>query len=210
MKQLSFWLTVVAWAIAPLAAAESSAVVAPNPVYVQRADKIVATLSVADSAKAGRVRDAIAEHYRNVNVIADDVEARVKEIKKDSAADKAGREKALRDEAQAKLDKIHAAFLEKLSADLTPAQVDQVKDGLTYGILGVTWNAYQKMYPNLKAEEKEQIMAWLKEAREHAMDAGSSEAKHAWFGKFKGRINNYLSKAGYNAKEAEKNLTQKP
>ncbi|HNZ81766.1 MAG TPA: DUF3826 domain-containing protein, partial [Bacteroidales bacterium] len=29
-------------------------------------------------------------------------------------------------------------------------------------------------------------------------------AKHAWFGKYKGRINNYLSKRGYNlTKERE-------
>ncbi len=36
-------------------------------------------------------------------------------------------------------------------------------------------------------------MSLLWEAREHAIDGGSSEEKHAWFGKYKGRIiNNYL------------------
>lgn len=29
------------------------------------------------------------------------------------------------------------------------------------------------------------------------MDAGTSKEKHAWFGKYKGRINNYLSAQGY-------------
>jgi len=38
------------------------------------------------------------------------------------------------------------------------------------------------------------------------MDGGSSEEKHAEFGKYKGRINNYLSKAGYDMKQAEKDL----
>ncbi len=47
------------------------------------------------------------------------------------------------------------------------------------------------------AEEKAQIMAWLVEAREFAMDAENSNKKHAAFGKYKGRINNYLSKRGY-------------
>ena len=40
-------------------------------------------------------------------------------------------------------------------------------------------------------------MAWLKEAREFAMDAGNSKDKHNWFGKYKGRINNWLSQRGY-------------
>jgi len=35
------------------------------------------------------------------------------------------------------------------------------------------------------------------------MDAGSSEKKHQWFGKYKGRINNYLAAAGINMKQAE-------
>jgi hypothetical protein len=33
------------------------------------------------------------------------------------------------------------------------------------------------------------------------MDAGSSDEKHKWFGKYKGRINNYLSAAGYDMKK---------
>ena len=41
------------------------------------------------------------------------------------------------------------------------------------------------------------------------MDAGSSDEKHAWFGKYKGKINNYLAAAGYNMKQAEKNLATK-
>ena len=60
------------------------------------------------------------------------------------------------------------------------------------------------MIPSLKPEEKAQILAWLKEAREFAMDAGTSKDKHAWFGKYKGRINNWLAKRGYNlTKERE-------
>jgi len=42
---------------------------------------------------------------------------------------------------------------------------------------------------------------WLAEAREHAMDAQSSNKKHEWFGKYKGRINNYLSKQGYDSQK---------
>jgi hypothetical protein len=38
------------------------------------------------------------------------------------------------------------------------------------------------------------------------MDGGSSEEKHALFGKYKGRINNYLSAQGFDLKAAENEL----
>ena len=217
MKQVLLRFVALAFAAAPLFAGDAPPAPAKDvtAVYRERADKIVATLGLGDASteKSLRVRDAIADHYRGTNAIDDAVEARLKEIKQQPASEKGAADaaiKAARDEAEPKLAELHAAFLKKLSADLTESQIEQVKDGLTYGVVQVTWNAYQKMYPNLTAEQKDQIMAWLKEAREHAMDAGSSDKKHAWFGKYKGRINNYLSKAGYNAKEAEKNLTKKP
>jgi hypothetical protein len=77
---------------------------------------------------------------------------------------------------------------------------------MTYGVVQVTFNAYTKMYPDLTDAEKKQIMAWLIEAREISMDQGSSEEKHAVFGKYKGRINNYLSKQGYDAKTGRKKV----
>ena len=57
------------------------------------------------------------------------------------------------------------------------------------------------MIPSLKPEEIAYIKAALKEAREYAMDCSDSKVKHAWFGKYKGRINNYLSKRGYDLKK---------
>jgi hypothetical protein len=60
------------------------------------------------------------------------------------------------------------------------------------------------MIPTLKEEEEAQVLARLKEAREFAIDAENSNKKHAAFGKYKGRINNYLSKRGYDlVKERE-------
>ena len=80
---------------------------------------------------------------------------------------------------------------------------------MTYNVLNVTYTAYQDMLPSLTGEQKKQILAWLTEAREHAMDAESSDKKHAWFGKYKGRINNYLAKAGVDMKQAEKEWQQR-
>jgi hypothetical protein len=60
------------------------------------------------------------------------------------------------------------------------------------------------MLPDLTEEQISQIETWLLEAREIAMDQGSSDAKHAVFGKYKGRINNYLSGEGYDLNKASK------
>ena len=75
---------------------------------------------------------------------------------------------------------------------------------MTYRVMPITYTAYQDMIPTLKPEQKEKIYDWLKEAREIAMDEGSSEDKHKVFGKYKGRINNYLSAEGYDMKKEEK------
>lgn len=174
-----------------------------------RADKIVATLGIADATKAGRVRDCIMEQYRNLRVIHDARDTQVQVLQKQADlthVDRTSGVKAVQDSVKTKLDKLHAEFLDKLAAELNPAQVDQVKDGFTYGVLHVTYNAYLKMLPDLTEAQKRQIMAWLVEAREAAMDQGTSDEKHRVFGRYKGKINNYLAAAGYNLKEAERNL----
>ena len=96
---------------------------------------------------------------------------------------------------------LHKNFISQLSNKLTPTQVDQVKNGMTYNVLNVTYNGYNQMIRTLTDPQKKQIMAWLTEAREQAMDAESSEKKHGVFGKYKGRMYNYLSAAGYNLKK---------
>ena len=177
---------------------------APSSEQVQRADKIAATLGLTEPDQIIRVRDLIARQYADLSVIHAARDAALK-----SAKD-AGGESALqaaRDTAASRQADLHYAFLARLAAELSPAQCDQVKDGLTYSVLPKTFRVYQEMLPQMTAEQKRQILVWLTEAREHAMDAGTSKDKHAWFGKYKGRINNYLSKAGIDMKQAEKDMT---
>lgn len=143
-----------------------------------RAEKIVTNLKLQDAAKEARLVKIIADQYRNLN--------NIHESKTD---------------VDAKLGRLHETYLSQLSHELTPEQVDAVKDGMTYGVLPITYKGYQEMIPTLTEEQKQQIKTWLIEAREHAMDAESSEKKHWWFGKYKGRINNYLSSAGYDLKK---------
>lgn len=175
----------------------------------QRADKIVATLGITDTNKTVRVRDIIAGQYRNLNKIHEARDAQIKALKDKLGDDKNAANAAIqtvRDETKPKLDKLHGEYLANLSAELSSEQVDKVKDCMTYGVLPLTYGVYLNMYPDLTAEQKGQIKAWMNEARELAMDGSTSDEKHAVFGKYKGKINNYLSKAGYDAKKAEQNL----
>jgi Spy/CpxP family protein refolding chaperone len=152
---------------------------------------ILKALALTNTNKAARVHDIIMAQYRALNAN----DARLQASPKDTN---------LLAQVHQERKVLHAEFISKLSAVLTPKQVDIVKDKMTYDIVEVTYNAYLHMYPDLTDAEKKQIMAWLIEARESAMDGGSSKEKHAIFGKYKGRINNYLSKAGYDTKTGKK------
>jgi hypothetical protein len=183
-----------------------------HDVINKRAAKIVAALGSTDSVFNKKVTAVVAQQYIDLGRIHDTRNAKIKEIKtKDSVlTDKDKKEiEKLTAKADKELDKLHSKYLAKLGKLCTPQQIDDIKNGMTYNVLNVTMKAYTEMLPNLTAEQKKQMLDWLIEAREHAIDAESSEKKHWWFGKYKGRINNYLGKAGIDMKQAEKEWMQR-
>lgn len=167
-------------------------------VVMQRAQKIVAALQLPDSAQFKRVSHRVAKQYLDLNTLHEGVKTAKKALTEPSEENV----KQLEAEANAQLAQLHANYLADLAKELTPAQVDQIKDGMTYGVLPKTYRGYQEMLPDLTETQKAQILTWLTEARELAMDADTSEKKHAWFGKYKGKINNYLSAQGIDMKKA--------
>ena len=181
-----------------------------DPKYVEsivnRSQKIVDKLGLTDAKVAEDVCNVIANRYFELNDIYEIRDAKVKAVKESGLTGDAKNEalKAAENEKDAALYRSHFAFPASLSLFLNEEQIEAVKDGMTYGVVKVTYEATLDMIPSLKEEEKVQIYAWLVEAREFAMDAENSNKKHAAFGKYKGRINNYLSKRGYNlTKERE-------
>ncbi|QNR86372.1 DUF3826 domain-containing protein [Pedobacter riviphilus] len=170
----------------------------------ERSAKIVANLGITNAKKSEKVTVIIRDQYSNLNDIYSARDARVKAIKEKNKDNKVERDSALAKDGrvvEASLAKLHKKYISKLSAQLTNEQVELVKNGMTYNVLPITYKAYQEEILTLTADQKKQILIWLTEAREHAMDAESSDKKHAWFGKYKGRINNYLSAAGYDLKK---------
>ncbi|MCK9300302.1 MAG: DUF3826 domain-containing protein [Bacteroidales bacterium] len=171
-----------------------------------RSENIVKTLDIQDKVKYDFILELIATQYIDLGVINDAFAAKENEIKASSlSAEEKTQAKDLallkqRDALTAK----HFYFVNQLNANLSPEQIEKVKDGMTMGVYPVTYKAQLEMIPSLTDEEKTYIRAALMEAREYAMDCSDSKAKHAWFGKYKGRINNYLSRRGYNlTKERE-------
>lgn len=174
-----------------------------DPKYVEtikgRSQKIVDKLKLKKANVALDVRNIIANKYFLLNDIYEKRDAAVKKVK-DSGVTGSQKNEALAaidHEKDAALYRSHFAFASDLSLLLNEKQIEEVKDGMTFGVVNVTYTATLDMIPSLKADEKKQILAWLKEAREFAMDAENSNKKHEAFGKYKGRINNYLSKRGY-------------
>ena len=110
-------------------------------------------------------------------------------------------DKSQQDALQAELYKHHFELASALAIYLNEEQIDAVKDGMTFGRLKRDYQATQDMIPALSDYEKQQILIWLKEAREYAMDAADSKGKHFWFDKYRGRTNNWLSSRGYDLKK---------
>ena len=178
----------------------------PDPAYTRviqaRAQKIVETLGIDDDAKASQVRDLIADQYRSLSTLHDTRDAQIETVKAQGGDHVEQAVRALQAMTQILQDKLHGQYLLKLGGLLTMTQVDRVKDGMTYGVVPLTYNGYLEMLPELTEEQKATIMAYLMEAREIAMDGGTSKEKHGWFNKYKGRINNYLSAQGFDLKQA--------
>jgi hypothetical protein len=165
--------------------------------YVQtitlRANKIIQALSLTDSTLFYQVQNIVAGQYAAIKNVHDNFNKKAKE--------EAANVTSIDADRMASLKLQHNQFIASLSKLLSVQQIDVIKDGMTYGVLPKTFKGYEEMILTLTPVQKNQIYAYLLEAREFAMDAESSEKKHAWFGKFKGKINNYLSSEGYDMKK---------
>lgn len=164
---------------------------------MERAAKNISALNLSGE-KLTAVSNIVANRYFELNDIYAERDAAIK-FAKDSLQGKAKQQAidAARATADSKCYRTHFALAANLSLYITPEQIDMVKDGITFDKVKVTYEAYLDEIPSLKDDEKAQIYAWMIEARELALDAESSKMKHDVFNKYKGRVNNYLSKRGY-------------
>jgi hypothetical protein len=205
MKKTMLFITFSLLAASAVAQAETNAV--PDEAEANyanaiegRTEDILKILSLDDTNKAAKVHITILAQYRALRAWHDENDPKLKSAAKDTNAVA---------QVQSSLKMLHEQFISKLSENLLPAQVDQVKDKMVYGKVQVTYNAYCEIIPNLTDVQKAKIMEFLKAAREEAMDCGSSKEKDAVFKKFKGRIANFLAKEGVDEQKARKEWGEK-
>jgi len=181
----------------------SLADVAYTKSITERSAKIIQTLSLSDSILYKKVLSILVQQYRNINkaqVVQKNATTAIKlqTISADEISTQIKQTEVLK---SSEIEQYHQSFIAQLTPLVSEKQLELIKDGITYRIFPITYAAYLDMIPTLQENQKSKIFEWLKEARELAMDGESSEKKHAIFGKFKGRINNYLSSEGYNLKK---------
>jgi Spy/CpxP family protein refolding chaperone len=204
---LCFWVLFLILSVPINAIAQQTKMSAADSAYqkvlADRTAKIAGNLDIKDAVLYNKVWQLLITQYTAINAVQDSTKATIAAIKANQKDNEltAIAVKIEEGKKTAALKQLHLNFIAQLSAVLTAEQVEKIKDGMTYRILPVTWTAYLDMLTKLTQEQKDKIYRWLLEARELAMDEGSSDAKHAVFGKYKGRINNYLSAEGYDMKK---------
>jgi hypothetical protein len=102
-----------------------------------------------------------------------------------------------------------------LAANLTPQQIDAVKNALTHGQVKHTFDTYHQIIPELTAEDDKFILAKLNAAREEALDVKNADQLGPIFEPYKTEIEKYITahhrdwKTAYKAFVAKRNASQR-
>lgn len=171
----------------------------------RRTEDIMNRLALTDSSKAEKVRKAILAQYRSLRARDESIDTKLKAAGKDASETEKQRASLF----QSLSKPLHDEFLKTLSAELTPEQVDLVKDRMTYGKVKFTYDAYCQIIPGLTDDEKKKVLEMLKQARDEAIDGGSVGQKSQIFQKYKNQINAYLDSQGHDTAKALKDWDAK-
>ena len=166
-----------------LASLVPPATAASDAALEKRANSLVDVLDLKDSAKRERVRAVITTHLRAVR-----------------DAHNAGLELA---------PSVHKNFVTGLEAELTPEQVETVKDKLTVNKVPITFKVYHQIIPQLTAEDDAKILGWLKQAREESLDVKNVDEMNPIFKKYKKEIEHYIDSRGYDWAKSYKAFVDK-
>jgi hypothetical protein len=168
-----------------------------------RTDDILKLLSVTNAATANIVHDLIIAQYRVMRARDELINAKLQAMGK--AVNYTNRAEEL--EAQSKL--LHDHFLAELGKMLKPADIEKIKDKMTYNKVQITYEAYNNIIPGLTETDKAKIMDLLIAAREKAMDGGNASEKSDIFQAYKDQINDYLNAHGHDVAKAYKDWEAK-
>jgi hypothetical protein len=102
---------------------------------------------------------------------------------------------------------VHDSLMNVLKRELTPEQVETILDKYTVGKVAFTLKGYQAIVPDLKPEAETQILTYLKQAREQAIDYKNMNQISAIFEIYKTKCEQYLNSNGRNWRQLYKAYT---
>jgi hypothetical protein len=175
-----------------------------------RAEKLAGALDLADAEKKARVIAVMADHYARMEAwhVANDPKLAelwtawgdARDPNKGGGKDEAGAAmvKFQMDAVYLTFKPQHYQFLHQLAVELTPEQVEKVKDQMTSspGMMR-TYKAYLDMIPEFTDAQKEWILGQMQLAREAAMDTTTSREIVNIFKTYKVRVEAYIDDQGY-------------
>ena len=204
--------------VAPQAAAVPSASSdeRDKATFEKHTKPVMDALKLDDAAKAAKVHDIMVAQFAAWKTWHDKNDTQIKELWNQFNKARSALNPTNADSALAQIDAVyatfkpqHEAFIAKLSTQLTPAQIETVKDALTINKVKVTCHAYTEIFHGLTDEQNAFILKQLKAAREEAIDAGPMTEKSAFFKKYKIQIEAYLTAQGYDVKQSYKEFVAK-
>jgi hypothetical protein len=175
---------------------------------IAKAGEWTTALNLNDAAKEERIKTAVATHLKAVrdwhnSHPASTVPAginpatgnRLSEMDRDIIAN------------SAMPKSVHDSLMNVLKRELTPEQVEIVLDKYTIGKVAFTLQGYKAIVPDLKPEEESQILVYLKQAREQAIDFKNMKEISAIFEIYKTKCEQYLNSNGRNWRQLYKAYT---
>jgi len=181
---------------------------------------VLGALQLSDATKEAGVRSVLDAYFRELKTWHEENDSRIKPLWNEFNKSRSRQDTTNANEILEKISTVYAGFkpvhekfVADLSAVLSPAQVESVKDVLTINKVKVTYDVYLQIFPKLTDAQKAVVMAKLKAAREEAIDCEAMTEKSAFFKKYKIQIeDDYLTAQGYDPKQARKDFAarQKP
>lgn len=157
---------------------------------------ILKALALADATKSNQVHDAIFDQYHALRARDALIDAKLKALGKEiNYANRAS-------DLPPYTVPLHEQFLARLAANLTPEQIEKVKDKMTSDKVKENYDAYCAIVPNLTDADKAKILELLQQARDVAIDGGSAPEISDMFQVYKDQINAYLNANGHDTAKA--------
>jgi hypothetical protein len=174
----------------------------------QRAAEWIASLNLNDAAREARLKEVIATHLKTIRDWNNDHPASTVPAGINPATGNKLSELDRQVIAISAMPRsVHEDLMTGLRKDLTEEQVEFILDKYTVGKVAFTMNGYRSIVPNITPQEEATILAFLKQAREQAVDYKNMKQISAIFEIYKTKSEQYLNANGRNWRQMYKDYT---